>query len=141
MKKLILGMTVIMTSLSYGIEQNIAELNILCQSDLDAVCMSIKGKDSYAQSHTCATDTIEKDGNLSDYVSVGVDELFNLLDPSCYGQQSCTYYHLEEGYSSKVYKQYWLDDSEKGYSSSEVIRGSLKFRDVKNNVLKTIECE
>ena len=141
MKNLILGITVLASTLSFGSVQDVASLNILCQSDLDAVCMEIKGKDSYALSHSCFVETFEKDGSVGDYLMRSLEDFYNLIDPMCNDQQGCDQPDLSTGKISKKYNVFWLDDSERGYYSLETIETSMKFFDVQVEVLETVECE
>tara|TARA_Y100001936_G_C15950587_1_gene599939 strand:- start:320 stop:745 length:426 start_codon:yes stop_codon:yes gene_type:complete len=141
MKNFILGITVLASTLSFGSVQDVASLDILCQSDLDAVCMDVKGKDSYALSHSCVVETFKKDGSVGDYLMRSLADVYNLLDPMCNDQQGCEQPDQSTGKLSKKYKAFWLDDSEKGYYFEETIETSMKFTDVQVEVLETVECE
>jgi len=143
MKKLLIGLTLLASMSSFANQdtQNISELNILCQSDLDAVCMDIKNKNSYAVSHSCIVERIARDGSLGDYLDRGLSRIYNAIDPMCNDQQGCEQPDQSIGNFSKEYSVFRINSSEKGYYSAKTRRASMKFTDVEVEIIESIECK
>jgi hypothetical protein len=145
MKKLIALISILSSLSSIASEEmKIDHLNILSSSDVDAVCISLKGAESYAISHEFEFDTLEDEVSPWEYIGKKVSDsaqyIYNALDPMCNNQQACNQRSQIQGKTSNVYSKYDLNEAGSSFVVEYIKQYAPKYSSSETEIISVIEC-